>query len=340
MMSKKNSLDFLRLLAATLVLYSHQHALMGMPEPTFFGWESFGGAGVTIFFFLSGSLIWNSWERDSNLKRFFFRRSLRIFPALFIVVLSSIFILGPLLSYFKISDYFLSSETWHYLSNAILIPKTTLPGVFSNNPYPKAINGSLWTLPVEFLCYISVAILGSFKKISKPILIAANLLLTALVASLAQHFLGGKFLPHFEMISVFWTGVFYGYCIKHPFHTINSKWLILLLACISFFVIPMLGLKSFERIQMLAFAICLVHIALNVSIGAKFTDRIGDLSYGLYIFAFPVQQVVIHLQLGLNQSFSSLFTLSLIITSSLAFGSWHLIEKKALLFKPKMQSLL
>ena len=55
-----NSLDLLRLVAAWLVLYSHQYALMGLPEPLFLGLNTFGGAGVAIFFFLSGSLVWGS----------------------------------------------------------------------------------------------------------------------------------------------------------------------------------------------------------------------------------------------------------------------------------------
>ena len=77
-----NSLDLLRLGAATLVLYSHQLALLMGPDPSFFGWNTFGGEGVTIFFFLSGMLVWSSWDRDPDWGRFFRRRALRIFLAL------------------------------------------------------------------------------------------------------------------------------------------------------------------------------------------------------------------------------------------------------------------
>ena len=149
----KNSLDLLRLVAATLVLYSHQHVLTGLAEPSFFGWNTFGGAGVTIFFFLSGLLVWSSWERDPDARRFFMRRSLRIFPALWVVVLASVFLLGPALSSLSVPEYFSASATWRYLSTAILVVHNFLPGVFIDNPYPLAVNGSLWTLPVEFLCY-------------------------------------------------------------------------------------------------------------------------------------------------------------------------------------------
>lgn len=86
----RNSLDLLRLVAATLVLFSHQYALLGQPEPSFFGWTSFGGARVTIFFFLSGVLVWSSWARDPDRWLLFVRRALRIFPALWVVVLGSV----------------------------------------------------------------------------------------------------------------------------------------------------------------------------------------------------------------------------------------------------------
>ena len=64
-MTNKNSLDLLRLVAAAMVLYSHQYALLGLAEPAFISWDTIGRAGVTIFFFLSGYLVWSSWDRDS-----------------------------------------------------------------------------------------------------------------------------------------------------------------------------------------------------------------------------------------------------------------------------------
>ena len=103
-------------------------------------------------------LVWSSWERDSDLKRFFMRRSLRIFPVLWVLVFWAIFLLGPVFSTLRLTDYFAASETWRYLSMALLLPRHALPGVFADNPFPLAVNGSLWTLPVEFLCSITVAV--------------------------------------------------------------------------------------------------------------------------------------------------------------------------------------
>lgn len=322
----RNSLDLLRLMAAILVLYSHQYALSGLPEPSFFGWNSFGGAGVTIFFFLSGMLVWTSWERDSNCRRFFLRRSLRIFPALWVVVLVSIFLLGPLLSMLPVGAYFAEPGTWRYLSTALLVTRNALPGVFSDNPYPGVVNGSLWTLPVEFLCYISVAVFGSIKVVSKSALIAANLILVALLATYASLVTGTRFSPHFEMLAVFWFGAFYGYCLAHSPSEIQNPRPTIFLVAIAFLIFLLLGSRGTERFAMLCFAAIAVHFALKYSFGAKFTGYLGDLSYGVYIFAFPIQQIVVHLDRDASLGFYNSFCISFIGTMTCAYASWHIVE--------------
>lgn len=334
----KNSLDLLRLLAATLVLYSHQHALTGLAEPSFFGWNTFGGAGVTIFFFLSGMLVWSSWERDPDVKRFFVRRSLRIFPALWVVVLATVFLLGPVFSDLAVVDYFASTQTWLYLSTALLVVRNFLPGVFAYNPYLMAVNGSLWTLPVEFLCYVSVALLGIAKFGPKSLVIVVSLLLFVLLASFAPILSGVRFAPHFEMVAVFWWGVFYGYYstfLTSP--AAPHRRLSLVLGFIALVIYASVGSRGFDRTAMLLCAAAMVHVALRISTGAKVTDRLGDLSYGLYIFAFPVQQVLAQWGQGRGLSLGISFGLSLALTSAFAYASWHLVEKRALLFKPRVR---
>jgi len=122
------------------------------------------------------------------------------------------------------------------------------------------------------------------------------------------------------MIAMFWAGVFYGYCIQQPLNAILGKKLTLVLVVAAF----------------LAFG--LVHLALRISIGAKLTDPLGDLSYGVYIFAFPVQQIVVHWGKGRGWSFGVYFSLSLLVTGGLAYASWHLVEKRALRFKPGVRA--
>jgi peptidoglycan/LPS O-acetylase OafA/YrhL len=336
---QKNSLDLLSLVAASLVLFSHQYALMGQVEPLFFGWTTFGGAGVTIFFLLSGMLVWSSWERDSDVRRFFVRRSLRIFPALWLVVFSTLFLLGPVFSTLALSDYFSKIETWSYLARAIMVTENFLPGIFANNPIPFVVNGSLWTLPVEYMCYFTVAALGSVTWGSRHVMIALGLVLAVLLASYAPLVLGLHFVSHFEMIAAFWTGVYYAGVIqsnwkeKSNYIALNQalSWGLGALALLGF---SLWGDRGFERSAMLLCAALLVQVALKFSAGAKLTDRLGDVSYGVYIFAFPVQQIVVHWGRGASWSFGVSLALSFVLTGVLAFASWHLLEKQALRFKP------
>jgi peptidoglycan/LPS O-acetylase OafA/YrhL len=332
--ASKNSLDLLRLSAATLVLYSHQHALLGLAEPHLFGWTTYGGVGVSIFFFLSGLLVWSSWARDPDSKRFFARRCLRIFPALWVVVALSVLVLGPLSSNLTLSDYLAAPETRGYLSTAVLLVRHVLPGVFSGNPYPGAVNGSLWTLPVEFLCYVSVALVGSIGLIQRSWLIGASLGLAVLAAAFGAQLLGARFVSHFEMVAFFWWGVLYGFVSARPVSEVRGWAIFLGLALLAFF---WLGTRGTERTGVLFLAGALVIAAQHASFGSRLTEGLGDLSYGMYIFAFPVQQLLVALGQGRGWSFAGYLSLSCVLTGVLAYASWHLIEKKALLFKPQRQ---
>lgn len=330
--SQKNSFDLLRLFAATLVLYSHQHVLLGLDEPKFLGWTTFGGVGVAIFFFLSGLLVWSSWVRDPNLKRFFIRRSLRIFPALWFVVLLSVLVLGPILTKLAVSDYFNSGETRRYISTALLVVRRGLPGVFQENPYPMAINGSLWTLPVEFLCYVSVALVGSMGLVCRNWLMPVSLGLAVLAAAFGALLLGTRFVPHLEMVSFFWCGVMYGFVRARPVSEARKWTVVMSIAVLASLV---LGVRGFERTGVLVVAGASVMAAQRATWGVWLTDRLGDMSYGMYIFAFPVQQIVVELGRHRGWSFDTHLGLSFFVTSVLAYVSWHVLERPVLWFKPK-----
>ena len=331
---QRNSLDLLRLVAAMMVLYSHQFVLMGQADPSFLGLTTFGGAGVTVFFFLSGLLVWSSWDRDPHLLRFFTRRSLRIFPALWVLVVCSLLLLGPVYSTLSLSGYFSDAETRAYLSTAFLVPRYTLPGVFGDNPYARVVNGSLWTLPVEFLCYVMVAALGSLRGISKNSRMAVMLLIVILLASFAPSIIGLKFVPYFEMVVAFWAGAFYGYACKKTDQANPDHWFVWGVGGVALTLFALLGPRGYERAAMLLLAAGLVIGAQRLTWGAVLTDRWGDLSYGFYIWAFPVQQMVVLTGRVHGWGWGASFAWSLFLTGVLACLSWHLVEKPVLRFKP------
>jgi peptidoglycan/LPS O-acetylase OafA/YrhL len=329
---KKNSLDALRLLAAMMVLYSHQYALLGLAEPSFLGLKTFGTAGVSIFFFLSGCLVWNSWVRDPHVLRFIQRRALRIFPALIVVCLASVFILGAWTSTLPWPEYLASPLTWRYVWTVGMWTSKTLPGIFPDNPLPNVVNGSLWTLPVELLCYGTVVVSGlpvALARLQPGIGVIVSVWLTVLLASYGSLLVSTHFEPHLEMVAFFWWGAFYGY--RQQSH--RAVWQDVF-ATMALFAFGLLGPHGFERTAMLACAAALVHLALEVPSGARLTGSFGDLSYGVYIMAFPVQQLGVHLARMHHWTFAITLMLSAAVTLLLAYASWQLVEKRALHFKP------
>jgi peptidoglycan/LPS O-acetylase OafA/YrhL len=327
-----NSLDVLRLLAAMMVLYSHQFALLGLAEPWFLGLKTFGAAGVSIFFFLSGCLVWTSWARDPHMLRFIGRRALRIFPALLVVCLVSVFVLGVFATTSPWREYLTSPQTWRYVWTVGMWTSKTLPGLFQDNPLTSVVNGSLWTLPVELLCYASVIVVGMavvWTKLPQGVGVVVGLWLAVLLASYGARVVGIHFEPHMEMAAMFWWGAFYGYCRQSP----CTAWQVGLAAA-ALFAFYVLGTHGLERTAMLVCAVALVHLAMSVPWGARLTQPIGDLSYGVYIMAFPVQQLGVHWARGHNWSFAVSLVFSVAVTLLLAFASWHLIEKRALRLKP------
>jgi peptidoglycan/LPS O-acetylase OafA/YrhL len=303
-----------------------------LAEPWFLGLKTFGTAGVSIFFFLSGCLVWTSWARDPHLLRFSQRRALRIFPALLVVCVVSVFILGLSATTLSWREYLASPQTWRYVLTVGMWTSKTLPGLFPDNPLPYVVNGSLWTLPVELLCYASVVVVGmavAWTKLPDGVEVVVALWLTVLLASFGARAVGSHFEPHLEMAAMFWCGAFYGHCRHTPYTTWLGG-----LAALALLAFGVLGPHGLERTAMLGFAAALVHLAMSVPTGARLTGPFGDLSYGVYIMAFPVQQLGVHWARALNWSFPVSLVFSILVTLVLAYLSWHLVEKPALLHKP------
>jgi peptidoglycan/LPS O-acetylase OafA/YrhL len=174
-----NNFDLIRFIAAALVILSHCFSLAGKefePLSWLSGYETFGGLAVAIFFITSGFLITASWFSDENILSFIKKRILRIFPALIWVIFLTVFVLGPLLTALPLKEYFKNHTTYLYLNNVYLTCiYYSLPGVFAHNPWPNAVNGSLWTLPIEILMYAMIGFLGSIRLLKMKWFIPALL---------------------------------------------------------------------------------------------------------------------------------------------------------------------
>ncbi|MDQ6619088.1 MAG: acyltransferase, partial [Pseudomonadota bacterium] len=172
--ARHNNLDLVRFIAAAMVLVSHSYTLTGRNgEPALFGYETIGGLAVAVFFVISGFLVTGSWLRSPSLRTFALKRALRIMPALVVVVTFSALVLGALLSPLPLGQYYVHPQTRDYFLNLTFTELNySLPAVFARNPFPHAVNGSLWTLPIEVSMYALLALLGAVHLVRRSVITA------------------------------------------------------------------------------------------------------------------------------------------------------------------------
>ena len=327
--SHANNFDFIRFAAATLVLFNHHYTLTGQGELSFLGINTLSGLAVSVFFCLSGYLVTQSWFADPHPVRFAQRRILRIWPALTVVVLLSAFVLGPLLGKLAAGPYFRHIEVWQYLDNLLMQPAWYLPGVFETN-ISRAVNGSLWTIPLEVQCYTALILAGLVGILSSHRTLARfALLYIAWYTFFYRPELHGKIHYPLEFAAYFMAGAFL-FATRSHWQARPWSWsagVALAAALLWHYQLRYLG--------------ALIAVSwLSISLGQMRTPilsrfgRYGDFSYGIYLYAFPVQQTVI--LLGYPQTgFWANMLIAFLLTCACAIASWYLIEKPALSYKPR-----
>jgi len=337
-MTRKNSFDFIRLLAAVAVIFSHSFALTGHSEPGA-GTISIGAISVWIFFILSGYLISKSWDQYPRFNVFFAKRILRIFPGLVVAVLSTIAVAGLFFTSLPLFTYLFHQETFTYLNNIFLYNSSfTLPGVFNTNIYPNAVNGSIWTLAYEFTMYLVVAIIGAlriYKKIP-PIAFWGTLFgLVLLMAIIGREYfsLSLFYLTIGQMI--IFALMFFSGILMHKYEKRIKLNTWLGFTGLAAFVILSLLLPDYTALfgaTLLAYGIFAVGRHGHMS----WTSKYGDFSYGLYIYAFPIQQMIASITHTANPL--KMFALSFILTLIASILSWHFVESRALKWKDKIDT--
>ena len=329
-----NNLNFIRLIAAFLVLYGHSYALLGLPEPLFLSWIPLGPLGVFMFFTISGYLITESWDRDPHLGRFFARRALRIFPGLAVCIMLSAFVLGPMLTELSLADYFANEHTWNYLSNIVLYIRFYLPMVFAHNHLPNATNGSLWSLPVEFFMYIIVAIVGFVARSNRWFYLGLTVFFALMALFWAKKTEQMLVIYATDVRQVFMCGIYFW--VGAAFYKFDIKKYFSLSSVVIALVI-LISLEAWTNI--LAIAAWILLPIVTLAFGFTYSPllnrfiRSGDYSYGIYIYAFPIQQTVASLYPQMPIGFYLL--ICSILTLVCAVLSWHFVERKALSLKPR-----
>ena len=339
--SRRNNFNALRLIAAVVVLVSHCFALTDSTEPfaTVSG-QTLGELGVSVFFAISGFLIAKSWLDDPVLRRFVIKRALRLLPALIVAVLLTALILGPLTSALPPSRYLTRIAVYRYIvENSVLDTiNGHLPGVFEHNVYPAAVNGSLWTLPVEAVAYLGAAVLGmvgAFREraglalVSFVVLLALSTPLVNLSSVQLTGATGGG------LGTVLYLGAMFnaGALLFAWRERIALRWDAAL--GLTAIWIATFGTSWVQTAAILAIPYLVLVLAYRTPPRLDVITRPGDLSYGIYIYAFPAQQLVSHLW-GVGLSPAGMLALVAVPVYLLALLSWRWIEAPALRFKRRV----
>lgn len=333
--NKENNFALLHFLGACMVIYGHQWVLLGGAAPGLLG-NSVSTVGVKMIFVITGFLITQSFLRGGNLRTFLKRRLIRIFPALIFCILVTVLSLS-LVSTLRFREYFRWSFSYIW-RNVLLYPWYNLPGVFESNPYPNAVNGSLWTMPVEVSMYFVIWILLWLKaKIRKEslgrCLYAAVALLFVLLeawkdvtgVSLSLCAWGTDWAVAMDLIPYMFIGSLFETANLKKYCNIQVAAALLLLGCC----------VSSRYIELLTFII-LPYFTMSLALCEKpffahWFEK-NNIAYGMYLWGFPIQQLLIcfiQVRAGYYMSPNLFFALSLIPTIGMALLSHNLVEKPA-----------
>jgi peptidoglycan/LPS O-acetylase OafA/YrhL len=317
----QNNFNALRLLFATLVVFSHSFALLGYEEPALWG-RSLGNLSVHGFFALSGYLICQSYVNSSSLFSFTASRILRIAPAFIFAMLISRFLV-------KLCD--------GYQANAV----------------PYIANGPIWTLTWEIVCYIALAtlgLLGILRTTTIPSFFAAvwliyliNISSTSItyivIVPMVLMFLVGAFIFLIEeQINYKKTGIA---MIVALVVITNTVFFQKVDAAIRSHIVFLWGTPfTFEQVSRIIYLVAfpVVVIYLGKHVRTVFMLK-TDISYGVYIYGWPVAQVIAYLSIQQHSQLNPLlyFALTMLVTIPLAYVSWKVIEKPTLSLKKHLK---
>ncbi|MCS5734875.1 acyltransferase family protein [Herbiconiux daphne] len=287
---RPNAFTALTVAGALLVVLRHSGPIFGGDAET--SWfQTLPPLGIYVLLAVSGFLLVQSWERRPNLAVYAGARVVRIFPPLAIVVLLTVFVLGPLTTTLDGELYFSSPETWAYLGNIALNPHYFLPGVFADNHYPFAVNGSLWSLPAQFACYFFVPVVAVLP--ARPARGALWIVL-GIVAAVASQ------LPALATFSVWgsapqdvlrvWPAFFFAAALRELVGAPRVRWGVAaaaLLAVVQLWLPAQLQLADWALVPVAVAAIGSAPIPVVSAAG-----RWGNPTYGAFLTGFPIQQTL------------------------------------------------
>lgn len=322
----------LRLLAATTVIYAHGYPLSGMHKSDIFVRAGLGADGgfiaVSLFFCISGFLVTGSLTRWPNVLAFLKSRFLRLYPAFALCLLLCALVLGPLLTTQPLHDYFRQDAVRAFVLDNLGMTSVhfVLPGVsFGNGPARDVVNGSIWTLPGEASMYLWLAalgLLGIFRRtwLATGVLIAAIPILLWQGENFPMLVADARYIPFACLFALGCLAY-----LQRRYIPLGHVWMLALILLAWLTHGSFLYGFAFAATQAYFcfwFAYCLPWHGFN---------RFGDYSYGIYLWGFPCEQLIVRFMENPRPGQIALFAFPLAL--GMAMLSWHLVEKPALRLK-------
>lgn len=295
---------------------------------------------VGMFFILSGFLVAGSALKNPHLPTFISNRILRIVPALSVEVTLSALVLGVVFTSLPLNQYFSDGQFFRYFGNIVGHVTFELPGVFEHNPWPAMINANLWTLPWELWCYIimvGLMLAGAVRigeRYLKFLMVAVPVLL--LIVSFFDLASPGLFSTRQDttryagwyIVLLFTLGVF--------MRLVASK----VPVRFDYFVLAVIGYCALTLTNFLTPFSGLFLAYITVYLGmARFGwfDKLMpyDISYGIYLYGFPITQAAIavvlpHFEASRLVDFAIILPIVILFTALFACLSWIYVERPVL----------
>lgn len=322
--TRSNNLNLVKFIAALFVIISHAYPLCKGAEYNDILSDlsrnsiAFGSLAVAIFFMSSGFFVTKSLLKGKDSKKYLHNRFIRIFPPLWFTLIVCILVCGLFFSTCSLGKYFLSIDFFKYCLNFILIPIHNLPGVFMNNKYPGVINGPLWTLPIEFVCYLVLLLAYKLNLVNKKSYkyIALLVIVTFVGINLIPLSIKGYIQPCFLF---FWGSFYWIYRDK-----ITMKNLYFLISLAAF--VLLIGLGYGQVASFLFVPYLTLYIAFCLPQCNNRLASLGNLSYDIYLCGWPIQQMVICL-FGGSMLVGMNILISIPLSILVGYMTYSLVEK-------------
>ncbi len=353
--TRSNSLNFLRLALAIAVVFSHAITIGSFGSESILGKTTLGTMAVYGFFGLSGYLIAASADRH-HIGRFLWQRFLRIYPAVWLCSIVTAFVFGSLVwihsnptwySRCGLSCYFTEhgGPIGYVLRNSLIwVSQSTIAHTLPLGYFRPVWNGSVWTLSFELMCYLMIAVLSLFRLLAHPMAVAflAGSVWIAEVAITSVPSWNHQFSPSnhwvimklMTFMTIFLVGsLFYLYRDRVPDSGLLAA--VCAMALLGGLVLPLgNSVPAFTLTSMDLTSIFIVYplIWLGIHLPLKTIGRRNDYSYGVYIYAYPVQQMLVVWGVA-RWGYWPYALLSVLAVAPFAIASWWVVEKHALRLK-------